>query len=262
MDDAFEFTTSTVPSHIRAHTDVRDGGFVWLYDFYPDLRLRDDVFVSVDPDTGGSALDWEIVASARVSFDGSLKGPGQDARLLEYLIKHHHDSPLEMVDVTFVVNAPLVVWWQWVRHRVGFSYNFQSGRYTEFDDTQLHVPMPSEWRKQSSFNKQASDGYFSSLEGAEFSDDMLKVWQMSYGIYVKMLNAGVAKEQARLVLPAFGLYYKARVKATLRAWLHFIELRDHPHAQQEIRDYAVAIRNQLEILTPLTLKLYKKHRIP
>lgn len=222
---------------------VLDKGWVSLYDTYPN-RLN--------------SLDWEIVQSARVSFDGELRGYDKDAKLLEYLIRNHHDSPLEMVDVTFNVYAPVVVWWQWVRHRT-FSYNFQSGRYTPFEENDVYIP--TVWRKQSKDNKQASDGQLRDERADYYSETLENLSRVAYSFYELALQEGVAKEQARLFLPAWCSYYKARVKANLRNWLHFISLRDHDHAQFEIREYAKVIRGILQEQAPLTLEYYDKHRV-
>ena len=182
-------------------------------------------------------------------------------RLLEYLIEHRHDSPLEMVDLTFMVDAPLVVWWQWVRHRT-FSYNFQSGRYTPFDDDKTLVPSFGDWRLQDDKNRQGSDGLLPVDIGRGLSQRMAQLHEDCFRLYAEMLDAGVAREQARLCLPGFAVYYRARVKANLRNWLHWLSLRNEGHAQQEIRDYAQVIEDIISHKAPYTLRYYKQHRMP
>ncbi|PJF40106.1 MAG: thymidylate synthase (FAD), partial [Phototrophicales bacterium] len=90
--------------------------------------------------------DLAIVNAARVSFLGESKGDERDKKLLFYLLRHRHTSPFEMVEFKFRVRAPLVTWWQWVRHRT-WNMNAQSGRYTPFEENDFYVP--SVWRKQS-----------------------------------------------------------------------------------------------------------------
>jgi len=225
---------------------VGSHGRVMLWDVYPK-RL--------------DSLDLEIVAAARTSYAGDMKGPEKDMRLLEYLIEHRHDSPLEMVDLTFIVDAPLVVWWQWVRHRT-FSYNFQSGRYTPFDEDKTLVPSFGQWRLQDDKNRQGSDGLLPVDIGRGLSQRMAQLHEDCFRMYAEMLDAGVAREQARLCLPGFAVYYRARVKANLRNWLHWLSLRNEGHAQQEIREFAQVIEDIISHKAPYTLRYYKQHRMP
>jgi len=225
---------------------VGSHGRVMLWDVYPK-RL--------------DSLGLEIVSAARTSYAGDMKGPEKDMRLLEYLIEHRHDSPLEMVDLTFMVDAPLVVWWQWVRHRT-FSYNFQSGRYTPFDDDKTLVPSFGDWRLQDDKNRQGSDGLLPVDIGRGLSQRMAQLHEDCFRLYAEMLDAGVAREQARLCLPGFAVYYRARVKANLRNWLHWLSLRNEGHAQQEIREFAEVIEAIISQKAPYTLRYYKQHRMP
>lgn len=225
--------------------EIGTHGKVTLYDWYPHIA---------------ATADMEIVAAARTSYNGESKGVEADLKLLEYLIKNRHDSPIEMVDVTMMVEAPVVVWWQWVRHRT-FSYNFQSGRYTPFDEARVVIPEPDKWRWQDLKNRQGSDGYAPEDIGEVFTAGLESVYDIAFELYQNMLDAGIAREQARLCLPGFSLFYRARVKANLRNWLHFLSLRNEDHAQQEIRDYAIAVETLLEQVAPYTLKFYKQHRM-
>jgi thymidylate synthase (FAD) len=182
--------------------------------------------------------DNAIVAAARTSFLGDSKGRDKDKKLLFYLMQHRHTTPLEMVEFKFRVRAPLVVWWQWVRHRT-FSFNAQSGRYTPFDENAFYIVKPDEWRLQSSDNKQASEGL---LEDGQWLTTALidHCWQ-GYRLYEQAINAGVAREQARLFLPGFGVYYTWVAKVDAHNLMHFLKLRMAPDAQYEIRVYAQAI---------------------
>ena len=201
---------------------VLDQGSVELVDVMPHER----------------SADLAVVQAARVSFLGESKGPEKDKKLLHYLLKHRHTSPFEMVEFKFRVEAPLVTWWQWVRHRT-FSFNFSSGRYTEFAEDKFYFP--SEWRKQSSSNKQASDGLVDEKE-AELLDFTLKtLYDASNNFYKSALAAGVAREQARLFLPGFSAYYSAIVKCDAHNLMHFMRLRLAGDAQYEIRVYAKAL---------------------
>lgn len=138
-------------SLIGKRVEILDKGWIELVDMMPHP----------DSDISG---DLSIVNAARVSFLGESKGPERDKKLLFYLLRHRHTSPFEMVEFKFRVRAPLVTWWQWVRHRT-WNMNAQSGRYTPFQENDFYVP--DVWRKQSRDNKQASEG---TLDPAENDD--------------------------------------------------------------------------------------------
>lgn len=252
-----------------------DQGWVELVDFMPH------------PSTGVSG-DLAIVNAARVSFLGESKGEEKDAKLLRYLMKHRHTTPFEMVEFKLRVSAPVVTWWQWARHRT-FSFNAQSGRYTPFDEDSMFVPAPDEWRKQSASNKQGSSGdVFTDEEQNAFIDRLGlasgKVSDMHYefgvgrdgdagftellqlysdigqDIYQRALDAGMAKEQARLFLPGWGLYYKWIVKVDAHNLMNFLKLRMDSHAQYEIRVYAQTIYDEIfKVALPVTAQAFEDY---
>jgi len=182
--------------------------------------------------------DLAIVNAARVSFLGESKGDEQDKRLLFYLLRHRHTSPFEQVEFKFRVRAPLIVWWQWARHRM-WHYNAQSGRYTPFEENDFYVPL--NWRKQSPDNKQGSEGTLDPTEAEPLTEKLTSLYEQGYALYEEALAAGVAKEQARLFLPGFALYYTWIAKTDAHNLMHFLSLRAAPDAQEEIRVYAQAI---------------------
>lgn len=179
--------------------------------------------------------DTAIVNAARISYLGESKGEEADKKLLMYLYKNGHMSPFEMAEMKFRVHAPLVVWWQWTRHRL-FSYNASSGRYTEFEQENFYVPQ--EWRLQSLTNKQGSEGTYS---GTVITKLLEEHYTTSYRLYQHALKLGIAKEQARLFLPGFAMYYTFVVKTNVRNLMHFMKMRRDEHAQWEIRQYADVI---------------------
>lgn len=208
--------------------NVLDKGFVELQDLLPH------------PATGVKG-DVAIVSAARVSFLGESKGDDKDKKLLFYLMRHHHTSPFEMVEFKFRVRAPLLVWWQWIRHRT-FHYqsaNAQSGRYTPFDENDFYVP--DHWRRQSASNKQASDGLIDTTDDADLLAKLTAHYDQGYALYEEALQKGVAKEMARLFLPGFAAYYTWVVKTDALNLMNFIRLRMAPDAQYEIRVYAEAM---------------------
>lgn len=182
--------------------------------------------------------DLAIVNAARVSFLGESKGSAQDKKLLFYLLRHRHTSPFEQVEFKFRVRAPLLVWWQWVRHRT-WNFNAQSGRYTPFQEDDFYVP--AVWRRQAKDNKQGSEGTIDPAEDQRLTGELIAHYEHGYRLYEQALAAGVAKEQARLFLPGFSVYYTWVAKIDAHNLMHFLALRMAPDAQEEIRVYAQAI---------------------
>jgi thymidylate synthase (FAD) len=182
--------------------------------------------------------DLAIVNAARVSFLGESKGDDADKKLLFYLMRHRHTSPFEQVEFKFRVRAPLLVWWQWVRHRT-WHVNAQSGRYTPFQEDDFYHP--TAWRRQSESNKQGSQGEIDPADAERLSVWLAEHYRHSYELYQQALEAGVAKEQARIFLPGFASYYTWVCKVDAHNLMHFLSLRMAPDAQAEIRAYAQAI---------------------
>ena len=201
--------------------------------------------------------DLAIVNAARVSFLGESKGDDHDKKLLFYLLRHRHTSPFEQVELKFRVRAPLLVWWQWARHRT-WHYNAQSGRYTPFVENDFYVPLA--WRKQSADNKQASEGLIDPADAGQLTQKLLAHYEQSFALYEEALAAGVAKEQARVFLPGFSVYYTWVAKTDAHNLMHFLSLRAAPDAQEEIRAYAQAIYDHFFVpALPWTAEAFGKY---
>lgn len=193
-----------------------------------------------------------IVNAARVSFGNfSEKWSKRDKGLLKYLWVNKHMSPFRHVILRMRIHAPEVVMRQLYKHIVGIeatagetslkdhSWNEISGRYKEVEEYHF----PDEFRAQSSDNKQASEGLIEEQEEAnkiykEATEHLIRS-------YKKLLEMGVAREQARMILP-LSQYTTVIWTASLQAILNFISLRDHEHAQYEIREYAKVMRKYVE----------------
>ncbi len=210
---------------IGKRIELLDKGWIELIDLMPH------------PNTDISG-DLAIVNAARVSFLGESKGAERDKKLLFYLLRNRHTSPFEMVEFKFRCRAPLIVWWQWVRHRV-WNYNAQSGRYTPFDENDFYIP--DVWRMQSSDNKQASEGEVDEATSQKLTQNLIETYEKCYQHYEDALQKGVAKELARLFLPGFSVYYTWVMKVDAHNLMHFLRLRMAQDAQYEIRVYAHAI---------------------
>ncbi|MDX2162566.1 MAG: FAD-dependent thymidylate synthase [bacterium] len=230
----------TDTSLIGRHIPVLDKGFVELIDLMPH------------PATGVSG-DLAIVNAARVSFLGESKGQEADKKLLFYLLRHEHTSPFEMVEFKFRIRAPLVTWWQQVRHRVA-NLNMQSGRYTPFEENDFYVP--SVWRKQSKSNKQASEGELTLEDSATLTEQLIVHYERGYQLYNDALAKGVSKEMARLFLPGFSVYYTGVWKIDAHNLMRFLRLRMAADAQYEIRVYANAMHDLFRQALPWTAEAF------
>lgn len=199
-------------------------------------------------------IDWSggdltAVNAARVSF-GRTRGmvSDKDRKLLRYLAENRHTSPFEHCSVTLRARVPLFVARQWMRHRTQ-SYNEVSRRYTSED---IRIYIPSELRAQAADNRQCSEGVVNEKNAlAEYEYIVLRARES----YDRMLAYGVAREQARAVLPQ-AMYTEFYATANVLNWIKFIELRDHEGAQQEMIEAARAIKEILCSLYPETLKAW------
>lgn len=213
--------------------------------------------------------DLSVVNAARVSY-GTRKTEleDRDAKLINFLAQHKHMSPFRHVVFSFTLTGiSEVVCRQLYKHQVGCAYtsgefreaattwNEISGRYVEFDP-EFHVP--SSFRKQHKNNKQASiEG-----EAIDNNEEAMQVYMQSietaYASYTKLLELGVCREQARMVMPVS--FKNSLVWTTsLEAVVHFIRLRDHEGAQLEIRNLARAVHALVEPICPVSVQALLTH---
>lgn len=195
----------------------------------------------------------------RLAVDGRSH-PG-DARLLSYLYKHHHDTPFEMAGLVIEVQAPIMVFREWHRHRTQ-SYNELSARYTPLPDMN-YVPSPERCLMVSGANKQAgaaSDHELTHDDVLNWLDLLAGAYRHAQQVYEVGLKIGIPKELARLPVPV-GRYSRMRAQANLRNWLAFLTLRSDKvpsgkYAQFEIRQYANAVADLIAELFPRTYALF------
>ena len=205
--------------------------------------VLDDGFVCL-VDVMGS--DDAVVQAARVSYGDGTKSVSDDRTLIRYLMRHRHATPFEMAEVKLLVRAPMDCWRQWIRHRTA-SVNEYSTRYSVAINS-AQTTQPNEWRRQATTNRQGSEGAFDTKEGAALSNEEREFQTAARALYERRVERGVAREQARKDLP-LSTYTEAYWKCDLRNLFHFLELRMEKHAQQEIREYATIIGE--EIARPL-----------
>ena len=207
--------------------------------------------------------DLTPVNAARVSFGGrSDKFTDKDRKLSKFLIRHKHFSPFRHQHVMMIIKAPEFVMRQWYKHVVGIettsssvtkdhAWNEISGRYVEVEEYYY----PSYFRKQSEDNKQASEGEIEDQKQGYFLWE--KGLQQIQETYKELLELGVAKEQARAMLP-LSQYTKVWWTASFQSIMNFIELRDESTAQVEIQEYARALKEIMLETFPETTKLWSE----
>lgn len=217
---------------------VLDKGFVRLVDYF-----------------GG---DQRIVQSARVSYGEGTKSVSQDGALIDYLLRHQHTSPFEQVVMTFHVKMPIFVARQWVRHRTG-RMNEVSGRYSIMKE-EFYVPEAEKVAPQSKDNKQgrASEA-FDSETANKIINQLEEGQKTSYENYSELLDAGLAREIARINLP-LSLYTEFYWEMDLHNLFHFLKLRLDSHAQYEIRVYAEVMLEMCKKVAPMATESFINHQ--
>ena len=207
--------------------------------------------------------DLTPVNAARVSFGGrSDKFTDKDRRLSKFLIKHKHFSPFRHQHAMMIIKAPEFVMRQWYKHVVGIettsnhptkdhAWNEISGRYIAYED----FYEPTEFRAQSDDNKQASEGLIE--EQSKANQYWKEAQDKSVDSYNKLLKMGVAKEQARSILP-LTVYTKVWWTASFQSIMNFIDLRDEKTAQWEIQQYAKVLKEIMLEVFPKTTKIWSE----
>ena len=192
--------------------------------------------------------DLTVVNAARVSFGKTVSEMSEkDTKLIRYLAKHGHWSPFGHCSVQFHIKAPVFVARQLVKHQIGLTWNEISRRYV---DTEVEFYDVDKWRGRAEDKKQGSDEEVD----IQFIDRNTRTAHLQLDVertakenYNRMLEAGIAPEQARFVLPQ-GMYTEWYWTGSLAAFARFYSQRIDEHAQWEIREYAKAIG---EIIEPL-----------
>jgi thymidylate synthase (FAD) len=237
--------------------EVLDHGYVHLVDWMPHCNRLESYSLSHYEFDGQKHLtsmaDRAITDAARVSYADGTNRKRADYGLLKYLYEHKHMTPFEMVEFKFEVKCPLFIARQWMRHR-GASYNEVSARYSQVSDCWY---TPAEWRLQANKNKQGSEG--ASQDWQLLTGQYDNACAFAYATYLGMLERGIAREQARMILPQ-SMYTTFIYKTDLRSLLNFLELRSDNHAQYEIREYANTICSLVERIVPATIELMKNNR--
>ena len=194
----------------------------------------------------GRTAEYAIVRAARVSYGLGLKGAQQDKGLVNYLMRHYHTSPFEFVQFTFRIECPIFVARQIMRHRT-FSFNEYSARYSEMKD---RFYIPDTFGAQDTVNKQGTvREEYSSDQTAELQRYYVETYEQAYTNYQALLDAGVSREQARMILPV-GIYTEMYATIDLSNLLKFLKLRMDEHTQLETREVANAMYELAKQVVP------------
>lgn len=230
-----------------------------------EIIFRSDMTVEL---VKASASDADVIWAARVSTAGEQsldeigEDPARSAGLINYLARERHGSPFEHTSMTFFISAPIFVFREFMRHRIA-SYNEESGRYRELSPV-FYIPDAD--RKLVQIGKAGSytfvDGTKEQLDITQSA--MKESYTLAYQQYQVMLEAGVAREVARAVLPV-GLYSSMYVTMNARALMNFLSLRtaregSHfpSYPQREIEMVAEKMEVEFARLMPLTHAAFEK----
>ncbi|HEX9502992.1 MAG TPA: FAD-dependent thymidylate synthase [Patescibacteria group bacterium] len=236
---------------------------------HPLIGVLDHGFVRLVNSMGS---DLDIVRSARVSYNADWRGPetseeldsltSKDEKLIAYLLRNHHTSPFESVVFTFEIKCPIFVARQWHRHRT-WAYNEVSARYTELPE-EYYLPELKQITSQSKDNKQMRTEEIH-FDCGYIQDELHQAHKNSFKIYKMLLELECPRELARSVLPV-STYTRFFGTVNLHNLFHFLRLRAHPHAQYEIRVYAMAIIDIIQQIVPVATKYFlpdvSEHWVP
>lgn len=199
------------------------------------LKVLDKGFVRLEDKMGS---DQSVVRAARVSYGLESVSEEKDKKLIAYLLAHDHGTPFEHTALTFHVKLPIFVARQWIRHRIGVSFNEVSGRYTEMKD---EFYFPEKWRAQERGPKANKQGSVEAeLDHEAMTHVLNEACIAAMATYRYLINMGAAREMARMVIPVNAMtewYFTANVGSLI----NFIRLRSDSHAQHETQQYSHAM---------------------
>src|SRR6476619_3008617 len=211
------------------------------------VNVLDHGFVRLDD---AMASDLSVVNGARVSFARRKDElDDSDAGLIRFLMRERHGTPFEHNAFRFHIRCPIFVAREWMRHRVG-SFNEFSLRYARATED-FYVPEPEDVRSQVGKPGAYTFETVAPELAAETRDAMREVYEQAFATYERLVEAGVAREVARSVLPV-GAYTEFYWTVNARSLMNFVSLRASETAQREIRRYAEAVERFLEQRMPIT----------
>ena len=235
---------------------------------YKQFKVLDSGFIRVMDYMGD---DTAIIQSARVSYGEGTKKVSNDKGLIRYLMKNWHTTPFEMCEIKLHIKLPIFIARQWIRHRTA-NVNEYSARYSILDK-EFYIPKPQHMSSQSTTNKQGRGSNLSKKDTERFLKILKDDAERNYKHYEDMLNenqsgeiknddkTGLSRELARINL-TLNTYTQWYWKIDLHNLLHFLYLRDDPHAQYEIQAYAEIILNKIvKRWVPFTYSAFKEFQL-
>lgn len=213
--------------------------------------------------------DSSIVQAARVSYGAGTKKTREDRGLINYLMRHRHTTPFEMCEIKFHLKMPLCIARQWLRHRTA-NVNEYSARYSVVKE-EFYLPPLDYLAPQSKNNNQGRSGDIPLEEKKKILEMLKQDSERAYDQYETLMNVrwdgavvdpektGLTRELARMTLST-NFYTEFYWKIDLHNLFHFLSLRNHPHAQLEIRDYAAVIAHITQRWVPLAYDAFVNYR--
>lgn len=206
----------------------------------------------------GRGVDFAAARAARTSYGSELKSKVQDERLVRYLVRNFHTSPLEFISFTFKIECPIFVSRQIMRHRTT-SINEISARYTVLNK-RFFVPERDNIRINNKHNKQSSGSSINEKDKDRVLSMFEASYKHSYDTYQNMLELGVAREIARSVLPV-GIFTEFYLTMNLNNLFKFLRLRVAEDCQYETRIVAKAMMELVEPLCPCAFKAWREYSL-
>ncbi len=213
--------------------------------------------------------DLTIANAARVSYaKESLELTDRDKGLIDFLAREDHTSPFRHAMLQFEVYAPLMVARQWWKYIIGSSHqegigdslngwNESSRRYIT-EEPAFYIPEKDQWRSAPENSKQGSGAPVEWELGEKYTKQLMEYVDQGLKLYEDAMEDGICAEEARLFLPAYGMYVRWYWTASLQSVAHFVKQRIEQDAQKEIQDYAKAVLELSLERFPVSFKAISK----
>lgn len=205
--------------------------------------------------------DLAVINAARVSYDKESKEfNDRDDKLINFLWRERHTAPFRHSVIQFEVYAPLMIARQWFKYSVASAHlddqqgwNESSRRYVTEEPT-FYIPAQDEWRYAPANSKQGSGQVVDPRLGRIVTNDLMDYIDKGLELYTKWMGGEICAEQARLFLPAYGMYVRWRWTTSLSGVLHLLNERLEHGAQFEFQQFAQAVKDLVQPLFPSTFK--------
>lgn len=217
------------------------------------IQYLDNGYVKHVASNGSDEL---IATFARASFDETAYvDETKNKNLINHLVEKEHTSPIEAGEMVFQFKLPLFVRDQLVRHRTA-SLNIQSLRYSKHNG-EYYVPDLSRFCEQDAWNKQGSGAQIDQTTAAMMAESIDDHSRECYDLYETLIAGGLARETARMVIPT-NFFVTMAWKCDTKNLMHFLRLRDDPHAQWEIQKLAQIVSDFFKRDFPMTYAAYEE----